>query len=577
MLFNINKEKSLALFKILMAAFLIIAPSFLGLLPIGAEVYLMFAILGTVFVLRIKTNNKIYISVQNLTFVLLIAYAVISSIWADSKEGQLIYIFALGAVTLFYNFSAEYFAENSSEGIRRRLMYMLCFSGALCSVINIFYWVFFIVPVAGGQPFDRGLGTNNILGIFMAICIVLSLHLLKGAPKFYKIAMLTSAFLMLFVFVMSESIIAWTFLLLLFALLLSKRKIKSERGFLSISFLCILIFTAVIICWMKVNSAGKAFSDVFSYAFGNIFGIGGGFWNEREVFLEVKYSETLGVGLLPYLFATSGILGLLSSLFIIIRNIILFIKLKSYESLVGLFITLALMIFPFGENFTVILLWIGICAYNEHAAGTNLKLEIKKNNIEKAVCVSTLLTVISCVLLVLAIIKINADFAYERKDYLSSYELYKVSATINLTDSESCRMAAASIRKAGALDIQGEEALNLIDKAIERDKENLQNIKEKALIYAGCGEYELSAQEYREASHKALIKDEYNLSLAKTLYKIVKGNPKGSSETKRCYEEIISIALSTDDLDLRKEINDIADKALQYTKGELTNEEQVIN
>ena len=49
-------------------------------------------------------------------------------------------------------------------------------------------------------------------------------------------------------------------------------------------------------------------------------------------------------------------------------------------------------------------------------------------------------------------------------------------------------------------------------------------------------------------------------------------NPKGSSETKRAYEEIVAIAQMTDNLNLRKEIDDIADKALGYTKGDLTNE-----
>ena len=56
-------------------------------------------------------------------------------------------------------------------------------------------------------------------------------------------------------------------------------------------------------------------------------------------------------------------------------------------------------------------------------------------------------------------------------------------------------------------------------------------------------------------------------------YKIVKKNPKGSSETKRAYEEILAIAQETQNLDYRKEINDIADKALVFTKGELTGEE----
>ena len=71
----------------------------------------------------------------------------------------------------------------------------------------------------------------------------------------------------------------------------------------------------------------------------------------------------------------------------------------------------------------------------------------------------------------------------------------------------------------------------------------------------------------------AKVNEKYNLALSKTLYKIVQKNPKGSSETKRAYEEILTIAQETQNLDYRKEINDIADKALVFTKGELTDEE----
>ena len=106
--------------------------------------------------------------------------------------------------------------------------------------------------------------------------------------------------------------------------------------------------------------------------------------------------------------------------------------------------------------------------------------------------------------------------------------------------------------------------MRIIDKAIKRDSDNLQNIREKALVYDGCGEFELSAQQYRVASQMAFQKDEYNLLLVKELYKIIKKHPKGSSETKRAYEEIVAIAQATDNLDYKKEINDIADKALKF-------------
>ena len=138
-------------------------------------------------------------------------------------------------------------------------------------------------------------------------------------------------------------------------------------------------------------------------------------------------------------------------------------------------------------------------------------------------------------------------------------------------------MAAASLRNQGNTTENIEQAIKLIDKAIKRDKYNLSFMEEKARIYDTYGEYDLSAQQYREASQDAFVKDKYHLSLAKELFKVVKKYPKGSSETKRAYEELLTIAQSTENLDLRKEINDIADKALIYTKGELSSEGQIIN
>lgn len=572
MLFNINRQKSLALLQLTAAIFILLAPSFLGLLSVSTGIYFMFAVFWALLAVRIKTNGRVCCSIYHIIYLLLAAYSLLSSLWVNNREGQLIYIFALGCVMAFFSVVSEYFAENSGEGIRRRIMYMLSFSGVLCAILNIVHWVLYIVPVAGNSSFKQGLETDNFLAIFMLLCILAAVFLIKGNSGLRKAVVIIEALVMTFVFVMAKSIVGWAFAFLLTAILLLKRKIKSERGFAVFSLGCVTAFLAVIICILASTIHGKAFADVFAYGAKHIFGAGGGFWSGRELFSTVKHTEALGVGLLAYVFAASGILGMLCCICVMARSVMLFLKLKSWESLIGLFICIAVMLLPFGGNFTVILLWLGINAYNEQLAGMTFKLQIKKSNLERTLYTVAVSVIIALVLLTLAIIRMNAASAYKNKNYASAYNLYKTAATINWTDSESCRMAAASIRQLGNIQNQRDEAIRIIDKAIKRDSDNLENIKEKALAYDACGEYELSAQQYRDASQRALIKDKYNLSLAKVLYKIVEKYPKGSSETKRAYEEIVSIAQSTDNLDLRKEINDIADKALGYTKGELSSE-----
>ena len=112
---------------------------------------------------------------------------------------------------------------------------------------------------------------------------------------------------------------------------------------------------------------------------------------------------------------------------------------------------------------------------------------------------------------------------------------------------------------------------NLIDNAIKREPDNLEHIKEKALIYKTTGDFSKAAQQYRYAIRKAINDDEYNLLLSDVLYDLIKLYPKGSVESREIYNEILTIAQNTENLDFRKQINDIADKALVFKKGEIEN------
>ena len=564
MLFNINRQKSLALLQLTSAAFILLAPSLVGMLPAGTAIYLLFTVLAALLAIRIKTNERIFFSIYHAVYLFLAVYAVISSAWVNNREGQLLLVTALLTLSVFHCNASDYFAENSSDNIKRRAMYLLAFSGALCAVFNIVYWIVCIVPIAGNEALKQGLLTNDFLAIFMYFSMICTLFLFKGNSRLRKAILVMSLLMMVFVFVMAKSISAWLLAVLYTLVLIVKAKSKSGKGFVLISIGGTVVFLIGLISVLSLNLSGQAFRDVFAYGSGKLFGAGGGFWSGREIFASGQYTQRVQVGLLAYLFAACGVPGVICCICALLRNVILLFKLKTPQSLIGLFLCISIMILPLGENLTVILLWIGINAYNEQMSVMNFKLQIKKQSLEKAIYAITIAVVISSMLVAHSIIRINASLAYKNKEYTSACELYKIAATLNFTDSESCRKTVASMRKSGEVSSNKEEAVRIIDKAIKRDSDNLQNIREKALVYDECGEFELSAQQYRVASQMAFQKDEYNLLLVKELYKIIKKHPKGSSETKRAYEEIVAIAQATDNLDYKKEINDIADKALKF-------------
>ncbi len=570
MLFNITKQKSLAIMQLAAALFVLLAASFVGELAVGTGIYFLFTVFFAILCIRAITTQRIMLSVSHIIYLLLGAYTIISALWAGNREGHLLYFFSILILIAFHSLAGDYFNESTQENIKRRFMYLLSISGIICSIFNFFYWIIKIVPVAGNEPLKAGLGTNDFLAIFIYFSVFVSLLLVKGNSKIRKVLLLLSSLGMAFVFLMAKSVVAWVFAMVFTITYMARR--KGEKTFVIIAVSGTAFFLLCATVMISFSGFPTAFPDVLNVAVKHPFGLGGGFWSARETFSASDYTTVPHIGLLAYLFASSGILGMFACAFLMLRSLVLFLKLKNISAFAGLLLCVAVVILPFGENITVVLFLTGLNAYNEQLAGMNFKFPLREEIIKKSTYATSILLVISAMLFAHSIIKTSAKNAYCRKNYNTAYSLYEAAGSVNVFDSESLRMATASLRKSGEIVARRDDAIRIIDRAIKRDKNNIQNIKEKALIYDACGEFELSAQQYREAIQKAFDKDNYNLLLVKELYKIVKKSPKGSAETKRSYEEIITIAQSTQSLDCKKEINDIADKVFKYTKGDIVSE-----
>ncbi len=570
MLSNITKQKSLIILQVFATIFMLSIPSALGEMPKSTGIFVLLIICSCVLWMRIKSTQKVDLSVSHFAYLLLAVYSAITSFWASNREGNLLFFFSALVLMIFHTLSYDYFAENKTDNIKRRAMYLFSISGLICAIINLTYWIGKIVPVAGKTPLSKGLVTNDFLAIFLYFSIMATLLLLKGNSKLRRILLVLVAVAKIFVFVLAKSSIGWIFAILFTILLFAKQ--KGQKVFVIASIVGVVTFFISSVVWLTNSAFSNAFSEVLGFATKNFFGAGGGFWTARGTFMTLTKSNLPQVGLFAYLFASSGFIGALVSVFLIIKNFVIFLRLKNTTSLASLFLCVLITLLPFGENIAVLLLAIGLTSYNEQLAGLEIKLELNGEVIKKISYGTISVLVISTLLFAHSIIRTSANNAYNKEDYVSAYSLYKIAGTLNVCDSESLRMATTSLRKSGEIAFSYDVAVETIDKAIKRDKNNLENILEKALLYDACGTYELSAQQYRNAVQKAYNKDEYNLLLSKELFKIVKKSPKGSAETKRAYEEIIKIAQTTESLDYRKEINDIADKAFKYTKGEIVSE-----
>ena len=573
MLFDISKQKSSAFIKIFVTLAIVFVPTFLNLLSVEAAVNFIFVVTSAVLLMHIKANEKINITIINAIYALLIVFGILSLIWVDNISGQITYIFGLLAVMIFANVFKIYFSESKDSSFKRRMAYLFCLSGSICAFYNFIYWITEIVPVAKNETFSKGVGTDDLLGIFCTITIFFTLSLFKNNSGFRKLVFSFSVALQIFCFLMTKSVIAWVFPVAFFALMLLNKKLENKtnnKHFIHI--LSVMVAYIVVLMIMLFNSEkGSAFGNVFFYALNNLFGAGGGFLSSELTFSENVSLSATGVGLFPYLFASSGFIGLVFCFVVVFRSVLFFVKSKSVESAVGVMLTVTVMLLPFGNGISSLLMLAGVDSYNENICSNKASYQLRKKQLKNITTAGLVLLVLMSSATVLSLAEMKAKRDYDNQNYSSSYELSKIVASIDFFDSDCGRIAAASIRNdKNLLNLKKDEALKMIDSAIDNDCSNLVNYEEKAKIYLALGDYESAAAQYRLIISSASVKDMYKLDLTNVLYHIVKENEKGSSTTKRAYEEILEIARSTADLEIKEKIMDIADKVSAYTKGELT-------
>ena len=505
-------------------------------------------------------------SLYHPILMLLFLYSALSFLWVSNKGDHLTYMAVILSVMMFLWVSLDYLNENIGEKYRRRLMYMVCFGATVLAISNLFYWIIYLVPFGSTESFSMGLGSNSFLAVFMVLSIIITCNLMKGNSKSRRVLFVLALVVMAFVFVMAKSSVGWIFAAMLLIIYVLSRKYK--KTFFSISLVSVLLFAFIVIIGSKATGNLSMFSDVFSYGIKSVAGKGGGFWSAKELFLNSSVSKM--PGMTAFLCGASGVIGVLCALALAAVSVYQFIKLKTWASLVHLFVTVMLLILPFAKSFAVVLLWAGLGAYNGKEASLIMKRNMTRAFLKKTLYAMYICGVLALLLLGCEALKYSGDRKYKKEKYIEAYRLYSSAAYVNVTDSESCRKAAKALSESDKLSSYYETALDFSDMAKKRDKNNLENSAVKAEVYYKCQRYDLSSKEYETLAAKAKIKDDYNILLVDALYQIVKTNPKGSIETKNAYEKMVQIAAETKDLDLREKINNIADKSLAYTKGELS-------
>ena len=553
-----NKKTSRAVLFALTAALIIILPSVSSAAK-AAGMYIVFSVMALLSAWRIYETKRV---VAFRSFPVIIAftlYAMLCGIWCKDAEGQLQSVIMLFMIVLAAFLSADYF-ENIGENSERKLMYLMAASGACCSVINIIVWLVQMVPLGEYSAFCAGIGQKDALGAFMAIGILFCIFLAKGAGKSRAAKLYAMLVPMAFVLIMTKSICA---ILLMAALFIALKNKKAGKRAAVISVILVSICAVIFI-----SGNYQAFCDAFLTGIRRPLGLGGGGYIARqEEYMGSYYPKVSYLPFIARVTSDFGICGLAICIFFVCRYAALMKKSLNPKTVSSFCVLLFVLFIPFKNEYTVIVFLTGLLTYAE--VNYFKTYSVHKKNLLYAVNILCILSLFSGFLFGHALLRMKADAEYKSENYSSAYIIYKNAAMINICDSESCRKALISLRKSDMAEEKTEQAYSLMKKAQWRSRGSVDTYVEKARYYGACSDYINAADNWRVVLMKAPHNHQYNISFVKLLYKKIKQYEKGSAEAKRIYNEITEVSEKTQDIDAKKIINDIRDKALIYTKGEL--------
>lgn len=557
-----NKEKNisksvLALFTALYIIFMpSVADSFgkVGLFSVASIMLCLFA-------WRIYVTEKIYYSSISPLFIALTVYVALTSFTAQNRDGHFYYFIISVVATIAIILLGDYFFNSPKEKLDKRLMYMISASGALCATVNTIYWFTYMLPIGENVGFAKGIGGNILLCVFMFFSILCTLIILRTVGGRRKVGLILMMLPILFVLIMTKSVRAIVFCIMIIAILIIRKKCRDKAFTISV------ILSAVIVPFLMGDIYSTPFKDAIMIGFKTPFGIGGGGFLAGQQFFASEFYKAQELCCAAQVVSASGIIGAAICVLLLLRETDIFLKSKSVVSAVSLLITVCLLFVPIAQSGVIVVLWMGILSYNEYSIGSVKITNVKKVK-EKALALlfaAIFVVFVFCQ----SLISLRGDELCKKGDYKAALNFYRAASAISITDSESCAKAAVCIRKT---DGSITEAVNYIDKAIARNKNEVRYLAEKARIYEAYGNFIDAEAVWKTVIVKAPYNSDFKLSTAKLIFKSLKQTEKGHAEAKKKYSDILEVANMTEDLEVKKKINDIADKALSYTKGELKNE-----
>ncbi len=546
------------------ALFILFAPVLINGAADSWGLYAVFIAVSACFAVRLIENGALHITANISVGALLCGCALLAFAWAESVFSHIRYVFMLVTAVEAMFLAADYADIGKEKGLDVRLNIMMIFSAEICALRNLIAWGF-SRHFSLAEPFSAGLGQNDLLGLYMlaGLCCVAA-FCAENTGKRLRLSALGIP--ILFVLIMSRSTLA----LFLGFTVAAVCVFRCGRRLLSLPFFAAAAAALVFLAASAFGEPSAPFTDAIKVVTHYPAGLGGGGFAARQAQLQSVYYPAAKLGGGASLISSLGLFGLAAALFFIGREVFLCFKYKS--RLCGLVAVFGIGAFfvPIEDCPAALILLLCAAVYGECGLGLARKIRMPKPAAAALCCVLAAAAVYGCVLGAGDIFRASGTKRMFSDGRLAA-ERFSSAAALNPFDGESCYLASAALRTLYEEEGRKEDAVNAeyyIKRAIERDGENALYHSEYARLLAASGDFEAAAAEDETAVSLAPLNDDCKLLMAEHLFGALEGCEKGSVEARRYYQRITECAENIENLETKKEINDLADKAQPYTRIE---------
>lgn len=554
MFLTVDKNVSLKILKIYICVCIVLVPAFLCVLGEGAAICISFTAAAAVFALRLLSEKRVYVSVPQFVLSGLGVCAAVFALFSKSAAGNIRYILSLAACCFLMSTFQDYCNANDDSGFKRRMQFFIICSSVVLACEDIVHWYVYIMPYSILKRVSFGLGGSKLCAAFFACAIAAALNLFLSSEKKTRRRVVIAIVILTVGLFLSGG--AGCIILLSALGVGAAAKKRGRKTFLVTGCICGVIITITALIFARTPLTSDLAVVLRRYPTGTG---GANVKNLIPLFQTYYYTLTHDVGVFEKAVIYSGIFGAAAIVFIIFRVTVLFLKRETFISYFTMILTLYTVLC--GEiSVAAFFLLCGLIAFNESDAKATRCIFVKEKITGRVTALLLALSVITAFVSFEQIFVKRADLLYDKGKTAAAFSLYESCAAINRIDAYPCIMAIKAFLN-NYDENNAEDAFILLEKAVKRDSNNALTYETGAKLYGKTGDYDNEAQMWREAVNKAPKKDKYKLSLVKALYKLMKDEQQGSTKTKEAYNEIIGISDNTLDIDIKKKINDIADKA----------------